>query len=196
MARPRAREIDRATSERLLDAAEAEFGRVGFHAARLEDIARTAGITRPSLLYHFGTKGALYAAVVRRAFADLGAALAGGIAGPAGFVARLDSVVGRYTRFLGERPSVPSLILRDLLDGTGPGSGLLLEEVVPVIAWVERFIMEEGRGAIRPGLPVRAALMQVAAAELVRAAAGPLEQPLWGRGDHARTLVRTLLFGK
>jgi hypothetical protein len=36
-------------------------------------------------------------------------------------------------------------------------------------------------------------VLQIATEGLVRAAAGPLRTPLWGEGDHARTLAELLL---
>ena len=55
---------------RILDAARAEFAQRGFPAARLQDIAERAGLTHPTLLYHFGTKERLYAAVIEQAMED------------------------------------------------------------------------------------------------------------------------------
>ncbi len=75
MARPRKASLRVATPERLLGAAEREFALRGFAAARLEDIAERSGITRPSLLHHYASKEALYSAVVKRSFGDLGRAL-------------------------------------------------------------------------------------------------------------------------
>ena len=71
MGRPRRSDSQVATTERLLTAAEKRFGKNGFDAARLSDIAKDAGITRPSLLYHFESKEKLYDAVVARAFDKL-----------------------------------------------------------------------------------------------------------------------------
>ncbi|MBC8069692.1 MAG: helix-turn-helix transcriptional regulator, partial [Deltaproteobacteria bacterium] len=56
MGRPPVSSVITATPERILEAARAEFAAVGFAQAKLADIAARAGITRPSLLYHFGTK--------------------------------------------------------------------------------------------------------------------------------------------
>ena len=66
------------------------------------------------------------------------------------------------------------------------------EEVAPLLDRVERFLRLEGRGRLRPGLPVRAAVMQVVSAVLLRSAAGGLREALWGRGDHAVELARGL----
>ena len=68
MGRPRATTQTVETAQRLLSAAEQEFGSKGFDRARLADIANIAGISRPSLLYHYNSKDALYAAVFDRPF--------------------------------------------------------------------------------------------------------------------------------
>ena len=84
------------------------------------------------------------------------------------------------------------MLVRELVDGRGPGRAILVEEVAPLLDRVERFLRLEGRGRLRPGLPVRAAVMQVVSAVLLRSAAGGLREALWGRGDHAVELARGL----
>jgi len=44
-----------ATRERIFEAALAEFRRVGFERASISEIARTAGVSRPSIYAHFPT---------------------------------------------------------------------------------------------------------------------------------------------
>lgn len=56
--------------ERILETALAEFAARGYDGARLEDIARAAGLSRPTLLYHFESKQGLYAAVVQHTTAE------------------------------------------------------------------------------------------------------------------------------
>ncbi|GGK23105.1 HTH-type transcriptional regulator RutR [Salinarimonas ramus] len=55
-----------ANEERILDAALDAFAASGFHGARIDAIAATAGLSKPNLLYYFKTKEALYLAVLRR----------------------------------------------------------------------------------------------------------------------------------
>jgi AcrR family transcriptional regulator len=52
--------IIRPSDEDMLDAACAAFAEVGFHAAKMEDIAARAKTTKPTLYAHFGTKDDLY----------------------------------------------------------------------------------------------------------------------------------------
>ena len=194
MGRPLASADALATPERLLDAAEQGFARHGFGATRLEDIAAAAGIRRPSLLYHYPSKSLLYAAVVRRTFARLGAALMHAIARPLPFDERLDGVVATYATFLADQPAHAQILVRELIDADGPGRDILLGEVVPLLDLLERFVLVEGRGRVPPRLPVRAAVLQCASSILLRAAAGPLQAPLWGPLDHARALAHQLFF--
>jgi len=193
MGRPLASAAATATPERLLDAAEQAFAH-GYGAARLEDIAAAAGIRRPSLLYHFPSKDSLYAAVVRRTFARLGAALMAVMARELSFAERLDGIVDSYARFLADHPAHAQILVRELVDAQGPGRDILLGEVVPLLDLVERFLRVEGLALLRPGLPVRAAILQVASAIILRSASGALQQPLWGPVDHSRALARLLLF--
>lgn len=51
--------------DRIIEAAIELFGEVGYRAAGLRDIAARAGITHPGLLYHFGSKEELLAAVLQ-----------------------------------------------------------------------------------------------------------------------------------
>src|SRR5215831_17357865 len=54
--------------EEILDAALLEFAERGLHGASTEDIARRAGISQPYVFRLFGTKKALFTAVVNRCF--------------------------------------------------------------------------------------------------------------------------------
>lgn len=192
MARPKADAAAAPTQDRILDAATASFAARGFAETRLEDVAEQVGIRRPSLLYHFATKEELYAAVIRRVFEQLGASLAQAIQVQGSFAERVDAVTAGYLAHVRSNPPFAPLLLRELLDGRGPGRELMLEAVTPVIDVLERFIVEEGGAAVRRGLPVRAAILQLAMATLVRAASGPLEKPLWGEGEDLPALARVL----
>ncbi|MBS2026963.1 MAG: TetR/AcrR family transcriptional regulator [Deltaproteobacteria bacterium] len=193
MGRPRARPDQQATTERLLAAAELEFGRVGFAAARLQDIGKRAGISRPSLLYHFKSKDELYAAVVHGAFARMGAAIAESTDLDAALPERIDALVNGYLRFIHANPAVARLVLREVVDGKGPGRALMLREAVPVLELIEGFLRRSAKGALRPGVPLRQAVLAVAFSAMVRAAAEELRDPLFGPKDHTPTLARMVL---
>lgn len=196
MGRPKLRADETATTERLLFAAAEEFADRGFEGARLADIAERAGITRPSLLYHYPSKQELYTAVIHAVFAELGAALAEGTRERGSFLDRFDAVVRRLTAFFDARSDVARLLLREMLDARGPGHALLVEDGVPILQKMERFLRDEGHGLVRADLPLRPAIMQTFVAVVVRTASGPIRDPLWGKTDKARVLARALFLDR
>ena len=95
MARPKKDPNAEQTESKLLRLAEESFGRLGYAATRLEDVAAEAGIKRSSLLYYFQSKRALYSRVVKRAFEDVFATLAQALIKDCEtYEERLDAVVG------------------------------------------------------------------------------------------------------
>src|SRR3954470_20141297 len=74
-----------ASTDRILEAARGEFAQHGY-SARLQDIAERAGLTHPTLLYHFKSKERLYAAVIEQAMLDWAAMTSAAVsAAPVGF---------------------------------------------------------------------------------------------------------------
>jgi AcrR family transcriptional regulator len=197
MGRPPARTITVATPARLLEAATHAFATHGLDGARLADIASSAGITRPSLLHHFPTKDALYAATLERAFVALAALVRRAIvvepgARPAPFRARLDALVQAFVAFASTDPEVCRLLLRTIVADEHPEArAALVGHAAPVLADVAGFLELEGGDDVRDDVPVRAAMMAVIIDVLARAAAGDaLRQALWGDPEGAtRALV-------
>src|SRR4051812_26019585 len=56
--------------ERILREAAAVFSRLGYTGASLAEVAREADISKAGLLHHFGSKEALFAAVLERRDVD------------------------------------------------------------------------------------------------------------------------------
>ena len=63
------------TRERVLQAADRLWGERGVHGASLEDIARDADVTKPTVYYYFPDKSALFTAVVCSVLEEHGAGL-------------------------------------------------------------------------------------------------------------------------
>ena len=133
MARPRRDPDAVPTMTRILDAAEATFGRDGFPTARLSDIAEVAGIRRPSLLYHFKTKEALYEAVVHRLFDQLRARFALTVQSPGGYEVRMLALMQAWLDFIAEKPAFAPLVIRGMLDGRDAIQERLTAELVPLL---------------------------------------------------------------
>ncbi|WP_102161475.1 TetR/AcrR family transcriptional regulator [Zhihengliuella halotolerans] len=78
-----------ATRRKLLDAATAQFARVGLAGARVDSIAREAGVNKERIYQYFGDKGGLFAAVLATEVEHLleGISVAGNGASALGHVA-------------------------------------------------------------------------------------------------------------
>ncbi len=193
MGRPKAGTHAIPTVERILEAAEEAFGTQGFTLARLEDIADVASIRRPSLLYHFSTKQKLYESVVRQLFAALMQALAEAIADTESYEERVLGLMQAFLDFIEARPAFAPLLLREIIDGTGPGREILLGGVVPVIDQVEQWLRDSAGSRAPDGFNFRGAIIQVTADALVRESSGPLRIPIWGPASDL-SLVSRLFF--
>jgi AcrR family transcriptional regulator len=55
----------------ILDAAAGVFAEAGYRAAKVSDVADRVGVTEPVIFQNFGSKAALFAAVVQRAAAEV-----------------------------------------------------------------------------------------------------------------------------
>ncbi len=117
----RTRDAER-TREAILVAAEDRFARVGFEGASLQEIAEAAGVARSTPAYFFGSKEALYDAVLERAVArgreTMARAYAKGGEAPSAEDA-VESYVGAFLDFLGRDQNFLRLIQREAL---GDGS--------------------------------------------------------------------------
>lgn len=165
---------------------------MGFEGARLGDIASRVGISRPSLLYHFKSKQMLYEAVIRQCFRRLGAFLNERMAERTDFEGRFEALVAGFVGFVEENEHFAKLVVRELLDGRGPGRMILLTTAVPILDEIEGFFRAEANGTVPRDLPLRSAILFVASDTLLRRASGDLGPQLWGEGGHAYALARRL----
>ena len=61
--------------ETILRAAAEVFAQAGYRAGKVSDVADRVGVTEPVIFQHFGSKAALFAAVLERAAAEVRASL-------------------------------------------------------------------------------------------------------------------------
>src|ERR1700722_11490401 len=61
----------------ILDAAEASMAAAGPAGLRLQDVARAAGVSHPTILHHFGSRKGLVRALNLRTLEDLKTAVIG-----------------------------------------------------------------------------------------------------------------------
>jgi TetR/AcrR family transcriptional regulator len=143
---PQARRITRGelTRQQILDAATEHFARHGFAGARVEAIAADANLVGPALLYHYRDKRQLYVAVLERTFAGLADDIARALSSTGSLTQRIEAAVSAWVSFVGERPAVARILLREGAGVSPDLVGDLARLAAPFLALLDR-IYEEGR---------------------------------------------------
>jgi AcrR family transcriptional regulator len=109
------RRLPRAAREQqLLDVAEQVFAEQGYSAASMDDIAVRAGVTKPVLYSHFGSKEGLVVACVARARNQLLEDTIVGIGEVTGFEQQLRRGIRAFFRFLDERHPAWSVLILEI----------------------------------------------------------------------------------
>jgi len=85
-------ERDPRSRERLLRAAVAVFDRKGYAAASVREIVEQAGITKPALYYHFGSKEGILVAILQEGLRQFQGAIARALARPGSVRERLEAL--------------------------------------------------------------------------------------------------------
>jgi len=95
---------------RIVTAAREEFAKRGFAGARIEQIARRAGVNKQLLFYYYHSKRGLFQAVLGQAAGELEGALAA-LASPAGRpLERLHHALAAQFEFLARHPDLVALL--------------------------------------------------------------------------------------
>ncbi len=119
------------SNDDLLDAAAAAFADKGYDGARMDEIAKAAGVNKATLYYRIGDKDAIYTAVLKRLFSAKTARLE----------AMLDTVSDPHERIRAfaqilvdsDHPQrFPAIMLREIADG----GRNLPDEVLPLMGRV------------------------------------------------------------
>ncbi len=114
------------TKEKILLAAEQEFLENGYEMARIDEIARRAGVTRAMLFYHFNSKQNIFYEIVRRFIDQVKiqfnkVMLCADLEAPLDFRARLAAMLDFY----GERRAVLRLVLSEYISGRHTDASIL-----------------------------------------------------------------------
>lgn len=127
------------TRSSILQEAERLFAERGFEATRLEDVAEAVGIRRASIVYYFRDKRELYDMVLGSVFGGFHARLESALGGTAPLPHRVEAAVSAWVEYVGERPALARLLLREVAGAPERGPALL-DHIQPFVDLVRGFI--------------------------------------------------------
>src|SRR5688572_10518400 len=109
-----ARRATRDSRTAIFRAAAHEFAERGYEAAGTERIAARARVNKAMLYYHFGSKGELYAEIVRDMVGAVGVRVRAVADGPGSAEDKLDAWISALVEEAAARPWFPPIMLREL----------------------------------------------------------------------------------
>jgi AcrR family transcriptional regulator len=127
------------TADRILGTATTAFGSRGYEATSLDDLARSLGIRKQTILYWFPSKEALLGACLDAAALELASELERTLTGADDGWPRIEALVRKAFRLVARRPALAGL-LREADRLGPPASTRLVERLAPLVqrasAWL------------------------------------------------------------
>jgi TetR/AcrR family transcriptional regulator len=140
--------------ERILDAGLTVFSRFGLRGARTDQIAELAGMSKPNLLYYFGSKSELYVAVLKRTL-DMWLAPLRKIDASADPREALTAYITSKVAYSRSHPEASRLFAIEIIQGAPMLQAALKDDLAPLIASkvaiLKRWI---GQGKLKPVDPL------------------------------------------
>jgi AcrR family transcriptional regulator len=155
---PRATDGASATPSDLVAAARRLFAARGFDGASVRAITSEANANLGAVTYHFGSKAALYEAVLEATLVPFAERVEAAAATPGTALDRIVEVVKAYFEHLGEHQDMPRLLLQEIAAGKHPPR-VVVENISRVKGTLERLCSEGvDDGTVRQGHPTLTAL--------------------------------------
>lgn len=149
------------TRQALLETARTLFAERGFDGTSVRAITAAAGANLGAVTYHFGTKDALYGAVVSESLGPFAAALVEAARRPGTPLDRVEAVVRIHFEHMATHPELAQLMLRSVLRVGAPPEPALQTMRAIHGALIELVRDGQADGSIRDGDPVLMALTLV-----------------------------------
>jgi AcrR family transcriptional regulator len=162
-ARPPRQEPIASAPERILEAATAEFAARGYDGARIEAIARRAGVNKALLYYYYPSKGELYRRLVLEHLGAASQTLEAAAAGDGTPAVLIERMILALFAILSARPEISDFVMREVLNGWGhladEDFAIVYRASRPIAGAVERGIAS---GTFRPVPPLFVHLLVMA----------------------------------
>lgn len=123
--------------ETILRAAAEVFAQAGYRAGKVSDVAARVGVTEPVVFQNFGSKAALFAAVVDHAAAELRASLDDLTSRPGSSSKLLEHVLSQVAHRQPGQPAADAGMLVRSTDHPGTAYGALFADAIALTAGPE-----------------------------------------------------------
>jgi AcrR family transcriptional regulator len=129
--------------DRILDAAAHNFSQVGYAGARMEEIAKQAGVNKASIYYHVGDKKALYQEVLSKVISVTADRIAENMKSVSSPSEKLAVYIRTMTRRVDDNPHVPRMMMREVADGGQNFPEAIIQDLIRILNLLAE-ILEDG----------------------------------------------------
>jgi AcrR family transcriptional regulator len=131
------------TVKRILKAAASVFSESGFSGARVDEIAKRAGVNKATIYYHIGDKEKLYAEVISNVIGNTAEMIAGKIKGIRDPEEKLRVYVRTFARNIDDNPQVAPVMMREVASGGEHLPEVVARDIFHIVNML-RGILKEG----------------------------------------------------
>lgn len=178
----------RKTVETILDTATEQFAEKGFEGARIDEIARLAGLNKASLYYHFGDKSLLYKEVLIRVLTGISQRITAEVKQATSHEERLRVFISVLSNNIGSSPHFAPILSRAIADSGRKLPDQIVQQIMQVFGALF-YIIEEGQtdGRFRQVSPmvvfhlIVGGLMHYQAGETLRARISSMGEAVFER---------------
>ncbi len=132
------------TTRKILDAASKIFAEVGFEGARVDEIAKVAGVNKATLYYNIGDKETLYAAVIHDVIGESAKNLIDQMVKLENPEEKLSFFISRLVQRMYENPYLPKILMRENAGG-GKNLPAIIGNDFKMIVGLLISILDEGK---------------------------------------------------
>lgn len=120
--------------KKILKAAMEVFSESGYSGARVDEIARRAGVNKAMIYYRIGDKKTLYTLVIRSLFGDIASAIQENISENADSEEKLKLYIRGLARTIVEQPYLPGIMMRELASGGSNINEVVAKDFASILA--------------------------------------------------------------
>lgn len=152
------------TVKRILKAAASVFSESGFSGARVDEIAKRAGVNKAMIYYHIGDKEKLYAEVISDVIGNTAEMIAGKLKDIRNPEEKLRVCVRTFARNIDDNPEVAPVMMREVAAGGKHLPEVVAQDVFRIVSMLSG-ILKEGveKGIFIETVPFLIYLMVVGA---------------------------------
>jgi TetR/AcrR family transcriptional regulator len=128
---------------RILDAAMEVFAESGYEGARVDEIAKRAGVNKAMIYYRIGDKKTLYEGVIHDVFGDTVERIAKDIRDDFSPEDKFKTYIANIAETMAQHPPLPRIMIREVASGWTHFSELVIKDISGILVII-REIIDEG----------------------------------------------------